>query len=197
MLLSFLASLLLRSRPERPARSHARAKVALFARYVRIRGGYAHEGESYVHTRTRVTSCPRSDTPPIDRPPFGIPSKHPPRSAPLSPFRLLPAPTTPGLFLRGSSIAPNHPHLPSCLSVPLKTPESSPNVSLFGSLRLSSPSLFPASFARPLLGSLGARAIKLHARQAPFESRPAIEINFCDRGMTPDVTLASPLLLLL
>lgn len=101
-------------------------QVALFAQR-RIRGECTHEGERYVsHTRTRVTSCPRSNTPPCPstHPPFAVPSKHPPHGAPLPPFRLL-APTTPGLFLGGSSIAPNHPHLPSCLPIPLKTPESS------------------------------------------------------------------------
>lgn len=91
-----------------------------------------------------------------------------------------------------SSIAPNHPHLPSCLSVPLKTSESSPNISLWV------PSSFfyaLAPLASPLhsrlLGSLDARAIKLHARQAPFEPAGPTSKLTSAIGMTPDVTLAS------
>lgn len=152
-------------------------RVALFARH-RIRRECTREREPrIIRTRTRVTSCPRSiplpptpHSPLFERPPFGIYPRSIRPMALLPPFRLL-APTTPGLFLGGSSIAPNHPHLPSCFYVPLKTPESSP-------ISPPVPFLSPSSlrpyraiavspwffFIRGFLDSVRVRAIKLSAR---------------------------------
>ena len=77
-----------------------------------------------------MTCCPRPITPYIHRSPRGTlvahAPRHPPRQRP--PFTPM-APPQAQLFLGGSSIAPNHPHLPhththtpSCLSLSLKTP---------------------------------------------------------------------------
>jgi len=96
------------------------------------------ENSRVLHIRERVTSCPRAILPLFSSRWSGHPSVHSRSIHPMAllpPFRLL-APTTPGLFLGGSSIAPNHPHLPSCLSVPSKTPNAPgylPRIRLFPS----------------------------------------------------------------
>lgn len=173
-------------------------RVALFARH-RVRRKYARERAAYY---TYANSCDLlppaySPLPPILPRSSDHPSAYPRSIRPMAllpPFCLL-APTTPGLFLGGSSIAPNHPHLPSCFSVPLKTPESSSISSPVPSFSLSS--LLPLSDYRRFsrfffIHDFSARFVRdkaLHAR-SPSLSRPSIEINLYDIGMTPEVSLA-------
>lgn len=114
---------------------------------------------------------------------------------------MLLTPTTPGF----SSIAPNHPHLPSCLSVPLKISESPRYLSLVRSLSPSD-SRFPVSpvsssfAALASLGSPGYTRDKASSREVvlpplplpPFSGFPP-KLTFAI-GMTPDVVLAPSLI---
>lgn len=142
-----------------------------------------------------VTSCPRPNiTPSSRRPPFGIP----PRSIrPSAPASTLSPPRThhhPKLFLGGSSIAPNHPHLPSCLSVPLKTRKLR---YLFGPSFSAAP-LAPHSLFRFLIHGFSFPAPC--TRDKPLfagSPSPLAPLNLPSKltsaiGMTPDVALASP-----
>lgn len=174
----------------RTHRTHV--QVALFAQR-RIREECTYEGErATYHIRELVWPPAPGLTPPARRP---TTLRHPlEASAPRRSSPSLTPPSThhPRLFLGGSSIAPNHPHLPSCLSPsPWKPPKASmslwPNISF---------SLGPASLSlrlHSLFGSLHVRVIKLFARGPLFE--PSIEINFYDLGVTLDVALAFLLLL--
>jgi len=130
------------------------------------------------HTRTRDLLPPRYSPPillPVERPPFGTLTKHPPHGAPpsLSPLSA----HHPRAFPRGFIDRPQSP-APAILPLrPLENPECSrispadPSFS-FSSLPPLSASL-PVPLHSRLLCSLRARAIKLSARGPPPADLPS------------------------
>lgn len=169
---SFRVSFSLSSpRPTSSGTSYARASCAylLGVEYEE----YTHEGESYVHTRTRVTSCPRSN---VSLPLPARSTEHPSVSPwsirptallhPFFPFTLL-TPTTPGFSseVHRSSPITRTCHLAS--RSPWKPPKA-PDISL---VWFFSPSGSFHLYSRlSLLGSLGTRAIKLLRAKTPSPS---------------------------
>lgn len=147
-----------------------------------------HTRERYVHTRTRVTSCPRPNTPPpsllVDRPPFGIPSRHPPRVTPL-PCRAPPQ-AFPRRFI-------DRPQSPAPAILPLHPPLRPPKVpiSFFRSVSFSPSAVcrfyMCASFFF-LFHSAAFRNFRLvRARAIRLSTKPPFEyINFPSK-LTPAI----------
>lgn len=147
-----------------------------------------HTRERYVHTRTRVTSCPRPNTLPpsllVDRPPFGIPSRHPPRVTPL--LCRAPPQAFPRRFI-------DRPQSPAPAILPLHPPLRPPKVPISFFRSLSLPRRFVASIcALPfsfffILRLFGISAWCARARAIRLSTKPPFEyINFPSK-LTPAI----------